>query len=825
MEHDLFISYRSRDLDLAERLYARLRDQGFRVWFDKARLNPGFDWHREVEVASEASRVIIPVLTPDWKTSEWCRFETYGGERIVPLLFAGEWSDVAPPALQHFQYVDVRQPERTDWSALSATIRGYLNVPAPQKVSRVASLRYSHNAYFVGREQLLLDIYERLHPAPSTALTSAPVHAISGIGGVGKTTLAREYAEKFWRLYQDILWVSADAPMLQTEFARVALELRLVQAPSRDANDDARSALRELNSRTPRLLIVDNAVQEESIQQWLPTTGSCKTIVTSRFAGWSAAVHAIGIDVLGREAARELLMRRSNLEGQVHWLGADRLAEELGCLPLALEQAAAFMFKVKINFDEYLALYARHRHEMLAERARGGTQYPASVATTWRTTIKHVSNDARSILRLIAHLAPEDIPMSLLKNEVRTTLALHNALGELAEYSMIRLGNGTLGVHRLVQAVQQDDESERNRRAWAKRAVLAVSRAFPAAGYENFMDCARLLPHARAAAAAVSQWKFRFGEAALLLNQVAIYLQRRGQLAEAEPFFLQALDIWRASLLGRFNPYVATGLSNLGILYNEQGKYSAAEIVLVQALALRPRFLRPQDPLAAGILSALAIVHESRSDYAPAETCYREAIEIRRRTVGARGELYAESLSNLANVYSKTHRYAEAEQCYLEALDITRQRRGENHPVFTQISQNLAVLYYRQGRYAEAEALYLDALKTREAALGPDHPDLAYILTSLGKLYRDERKHNNAKQLFLRAVKLRSAAFGETHPELARTLSYLGTVYTALGEHDEAETVHRRARDIVRATLDGEHPLAATVRENHEASLRAANRA
>ena len=374
MDHELFISYRSLDLDFAEQLYGRLRDEGFRVWFDKARLNPGFDWHREVEAASDASRVIVPVLTPNWKTSEWCRFETYGGEWIVPVLFAGEWADVAPPPLRRFQYFDVRQPERTDWSALGATIRGYLRVPARQKASRLASLRYSHNAYFVGREQLLLDIHERLHAAPSTGLTEAPVHAISGIGGVGKTTLAREYAEVFWRLYQDVLWVSADAAPLQAEFARVAQDLHLVQAPSKAVNDDAHAALRELNGRTPRLLIIDNAAHEESIQQWLPTAGACKTIVTSRFAGWSAAVQAIGIDVLGREPARELLMRRSTLEGPEHWLGADRLAEELGYLPLALEQAAAFMFKVKINFDEYLALYAQHRQEMLAERTRGGTQ-------------------------------------------------------------------------------------------------------------------------------------------------------------------------------------------------------------------------------------------------------------------------------------------------------------------------------------------------------------------------------------------------------------------------------------------------------------------
>jgi TIR domain-containing protein len=190
-EIDLFISYESSTLRLAESLYGRLALEGFRVWFDKARLDPGCNWHREIEAACEASRIILPVLTPTWQQSEWCRFETYGGEHVIPLLFSGEWTQVAPRPLRGYQFVDFSRPEEANWSKLVATIRDYLGGPAPPKASRLASLAYSHNPNFVGREGLLLDIHERLCGAPTTALTQGAAYAMAGMGGVGKTTLAR----------------------------------------------------------------------------------------------------------------------------------------------------------------------------------------------------------------------------------------------------------------------------------------------------------------------------------------------------------------------------------------------------------------------------------------------------------------------------------------------------------------------------------------------------------------------------------------------------------------------------------------------------------
>ncbi len=116
MPYDVFISYASCDITLAEDVYKRLHTEDFKVWFDKDRLDPGFDWHQLIEQGCENSRVLLPILTPRWKLSDWTKYETYGAEAVVPLLFEGTWAEVATPPLERFQaeILDMNRPGGPD---------------------------------------------------------------------------------------------------------------------------------------------------------------------------------------------------------------------------------------------------------------------------------------------------------------------------------------------------------------------------------------------------------------------------------------------------------------------------------------------------------------------------------------------------------------------------------------------------------------------------------------------------------------------------------------------------------------------------------------
>jgi hypothetical protein len=200
-EYEAFISYASLDVAFAEEAHRRLTEAGFRVWFDKARLKPGYDWHREIEAGCETSRVLLPVLTPRWKLSEWTKFETYGAEAVIPLIVEGEAADIFTPPLRRFQgeAVKLDAADEAAWQRLFAGLRSLLAQPAPDKLARLADVRYRANPYFVGREKELLQIHEELHQNPTAVLTQGRVRAVTALGGVGKTTLARQYLEKFWR--------------------------------------------------------------------------------------------------------------------------------------------------------------------------------------------------------------------------------------------------------------------------------------------------------------------------------------------------------------------------------------------------------------------------------------------------------------------------------------------------------------------------------------------------------------------------------------------------------------------------------------------------
>jgi hypothetical protein len=217
---ELFISYVSGDLACATALHARLAAEGFRVWFDKVRLTPGCDWHKDIEAGCEASRVILPLITPRWAKSEWTRYETYAHDAVIPVLAEGKLEDVMPPPLRRWNALalDPLAVEEAVWQTLLTAIRTKLAEPAPERASRIVDLPYTANPFFTGRDDDLVRIHEELHTAPVAALTQGRVRALAAMGGIGKTTLANEYARRYWRLYPQILWVDARAG-LESGFA------------------------------------------------------------------------------------------------------------------------------------------------------------------------------------------------------------------------------------------------------------------------------------------------------------------------------------------------------------------------------------------------------------------------------------------------------------------------------------------------------------------------------------------------------------------------------------------------------------------------------
>jgi tetratricopeptide (TPR) repeat protein len=814
--YDCFISYASADLALAEALHRRLEAAGLSVWFDRARLQPGYDWHREIEQACESSRVVLPILTPRWKRSEWTRYETYGAEHIIPLLAEGRWEEVATPPLARFQHHSFAASD----DALIGAIRERLAQPAPDKAPRVAHLRYRPNPYFVGRDATLTEIHEKLHRNPTAALTQGRVEAVTALGGVGKTTIAREYAEKFWRCYRQMLWVDCRVG-LEAEFAGL-LEYLIDQPvdPQSKQADRADRARRELNRHdpnNPRLLILDNAEDEESVTPWIPRTGNCHTLITSRFTAWSPGIEQYPVWVLEPGPARELLRLRAGREGEgSEFAACDELAKKLGYLPLALEQAGAYVGKQGLGFSfaDYLELYAKAEHELLAKPARGSTEYPAAVYTTWRTTVDKLPADARTMLRLSAFLAPAPIPFRMFVEgraewpgeSQPSEFTLREWKDALLDYSMVTpQPDDSFTLHPLVQAVErhQVDQSERGR--WLDRAARLVWLYGPSPSdeYANWPVWKVLAPHGLVLYEQLEGVDCSEA-AARLFNEVALYAGTQGDFG-AEPLYLRALEALER-LLGREHPNTLTAVNNLAGLLWDMGDYDAAEPLLRSALASCERVLGIEHPDTLGSVNNLAELLRTTGDYAAAEPLHRRALEAYERVLGPEHPDTLGSVNNLALLLHNKGDYAAAEPLFRRALEAQERLLGREHPATLQSVNNLALLLYNKGDYAAAEPLYRRALEARERLLGRDHPDTLGSVNNLAALLYSKGDDAVAESLFRRALEAQERVLGHEHPATLQSVNNLAGLLHSKGDYAATEPLFRRALEARERLLGREHP-------------------
>jgi len=314
--------------------------------------------------------------------------------------------------------------------------------------------------------------------------------------------------------------------------------------------------------------------------------------------------------------------------------------------------------------------------------------------------------------------------------------------------------------------------------------------------------------------AIVLQTKFQKLEAlATSLNNLAFLYKSQGKYSEAEPLYLDALEMRRRLFTGD-HPNVATSLNNLAVLYYSQGKYSEAEPLYLDALEMTKRLFTGDHPDVAQSLNNLAGLYHSQGRYSEAEPLYLDALEMRRRLFTGDYPDVANSLNNLASLYDSQGKYSEAELLYLDALEMTKRLFTGDHPDVASILNNLASLYDSQGRYSEAEPLYLDALEMRKRLFTGDHPDVASSLNNLASLYNSQGRYSEAEPLYLDALEMTKRLFTGDHPDVATSLNNLAYFYYKQGKHSEAEPLYLDALAMSERTLGANHPITITVRNN-----------
>ena len=811
MTYDAFVSYASPDLAIAEDVHRCLRSAGLNIWFDKARLNPGCNWHLEIESGCESSRVLLPILTPRWKRSEWTRFETYGAEHVIPIVVEGGFPEVFTPPLARFQAhkIDLQHSDDTAWKQLIDAVRTLTVQPLPDRNSRVRDVRRAANPHFVGREQELVQIHERLHANPTPDLTQGRVLAVSALGGVGKTTLVRHYLEKMWRCYPEVYWIDASLGV-DLEFARLCDLLEPAQIANTNVSEKAQLALQELQKRVERLLVIDNVADERSIQDWLPKAGGCRTLITSRFAGWSAAIESFDLQVLERESSRNLLIARTRAPSfaslaESDQMACDELAQKLGFLPLALEQAAAYIAQQGpgFGFADYQRLYLEATRELLAAGSLGSTQYPDSVMTTWATTTLKLAPASRAILRLCSFLAPTPVPLVALIDGIAEVLAesgsvtgtsepapahaevwVRRQVQPLRDYSMVQSHENSIALHPLVQEVERLN-LERDEKAYSgtlARALRLVDESFtqdPRIA-KNWRLLDPLAPHAIAVAEHGAQHGLGI-PVANLVRKLGEWFKSKNNLAEAEKQLRQVLELDR-TYLGAGHTRVASDLSELSLVLAQVDRCQEAESLMLKAIAVEEASETPSGSKLATFHSNLAATLLRLERTSEAEQALNKALTIATQAYGG-AHASAVIRHNLGALFTRTNRTEQAEQLFREAHQYWEDHRDPDHPDLADSFNCQALSLQMAGQTAKAEALYQRALSILESGRNLNehvHYLTPVVRSNLALLYADTNRLTAARAMIRRAKEdLQSIEreTGKTHQERPTVMHNFRHIY------------------------------------------------
>ncbi len=794
MSVEVFCSYAHEDERWLRKLETHLslliRQGLITLWHDRL-IAPGTNWASIIDTHLETSSVILLLVSADFFASDYCygiemkralERQEAGEALVVPILVRqADWTH-APFAHLHALPTDAKPlstwpDEETALADMAAGIRRaveelpLLAASAPRAaLPPVWNIPYPRNPFFLGRDDKLSHLRHFLQAGQATALSQP--QAISGLGGVGKTQLALEYAYRFHQNYQAVLWARAEnREELVSSYVTLASLLRLPERKAKEQDLAVQAVKTWLQAHSKWLLILDNADELALLADFLPSAFGGHLLLTTRAAATGRLAHRLEIETLLPEQGALFLLRRAGLIAPDAALSqashqeqelALQISQELGGLPLALDQAGAYLEETGTDLTGYWHIYQQHRADLLRQRRGLVADHPAPVATTWSLSFQKVREKnpaAAELLRMLAFLSPDAIAEEIvtagasflgpiLEPLASDAFLLNQAIEALRAYSLLRRDSQAkvLSIHRLVQAVLKDELEEATKRTWAERAMLAVNAAFPEVEHKTWLQCERLLSHALVCVGLIEQIPLATPAAAHLLNQTAFYLYERTQYTEAEPLYQRALAICEQQL-GTAHPDTALSLNNLGKLYHGQGKYGEAEPLYQRALAIWEQ--------------QLAATHPDM----------------------------AQSLDSLAELYQAQGKYTEAEPLYLRALHILEQQLGETHFMVAYPLNSLANLSYEQEKYEEAEPLYQRVLCIREQALGSQHPETAETMHGLARLRETQGNSEEARTWYTRALAAYEQALGACHPKTTETRNRLIALLHAMGQHEEAARI------------------------------------
>ncbi|MFG2683437.1 FxSxx-COOH system tetratricopeptide repeat protein [Streptomyces sp. NPDC048392] len=708
--------------------------------------------------------------------------------------------------------------------AASATTPAQHPVPNPRRIGASLPLR---NRNFTGREALLEKLRRRMADDVTTAVLPEALH---GMGGVGKSQIAIEYVYRYGREYELIWWIPAEQTNLIVQsLIELGEHMGLRAGADRSAVPAVLEALRVGQPYSNWLLVFDNAENPHEVRQFFPHNGPGRVMVTSRNSQWSTLASSLEVDVFTRTESVALIKRRSP---QIPEEAADRLADALGDLPLAVEQAAVWLAETGMPANQYLDLFETKCAQLL--ELTPPADYDLPVAAAWNVSLDRLREDhpaALQLLQICAFFAPEPISRGFfqavrgidgpaeLRAALEDPIKISQAVREIGRYALARIDhrNATIQVHRLVQRVliEQMNPQERAKMRHCAHQILANADPRNPGLPETWQRYSALLPHVRA----TRMVECEDGWARQLILNEAQFMLERSDYEEALEVSAEAAAMWRRAL-GDDHEHVIAVDQVRALALRWQNRYSDAHDLQQELVERCRRVLGERNETTQRALSVLAILLRLNGDFYQARELDQRAYETTALEFGPDDPGTLQAAHNYTVSLRLAGDFAEAlrldEETYGRRVEVL----GDDHMSTLSSRYQMALDLQELGRGDEAREMLADLRSLALQRLGPEHDMTIRATRELSVTLRKLGRHDDALELSSAALKVLREKAGERSLETVRAALNHATDLRQTGDLERAAELGRATRDRCRDLLGEVHPHTYATATNLAVTLR-----